>query len=79
MSAQPSDTTIEHVENKGSQNPEKAGFVRLSPSDVILGLKKTALNDLENGHETAKKIPGRHEAREKVGHPFAGRVGKAGL
>jgi hypothetical protein len=79
MSAESRDPTIEHIEYESAQNPEQAGFIGLCPSDVILRLKKTALDDLQNGHKSAEQVARSHEAGEKIGHPFTGRVGGAGL
>ena len=65
-----SDATVEDVEDEGSEDPEEAGFVGLGPSDIIFGLKKAALNNLEYGHKAAEEISCGHDAGEKVGHSF---------
>ena len=60
MSAEAGDAAIEHIEDKGAQNPKQAGFVGLGPSDIILRLKQAALDDLQNGHEAAEEIARGH-------------------
>ena len=66
-----SDATVEDVEDEGSEDPEEAGFVGLGPSDIIFGLKKAALNNLEYGHKAAEEISCGHDTGEEVGHSFA--------
>ena len=70
MATEASDATVEDVEDEGSEDPEEAGFVGLGPSDIIFGLKKAALNNLEYGHKAAEEISCGHDAGEKVGHSF---------
>ena len=71
MAAEAGNATIEHIEDKGAQNPKQAGFVGLGPSDVILRLKQTALDDLQNSHKAAEEIARGHQAGEEVGDPLA--------
>ena len=71
VSAEAGDAAIEHIEDKGAQNPKQAGFVGLGPSDVILRLKQTALDDLQNSHKAAEEIARGHQAGEEIGDPFA--------
>ena len=74
VSAEAGDAAIEHIEDEGAQNPKQAGFVGLGPSDVILRLKQTALDDLQNSHKAAEEIARGHQAGEEVGDPFARRA-----
>ena len=71
VATEASDATVEDVEDEGSEDPEEAGFVGLGPSDIIFGLKKAALNNLEYGHKSAEEISCGHDTGEEVGHSFA--------
>ena len=54
MASEASEATVENIKDEGSENPEEAGFVGLDPVDFGGGLKEAALNNLEDGHETAE-------------------------
>ncbi len=75
VASEAGETTVENIEDEGSENPEETGFVGLGPSDIIFGLKKAALNNLEDGHETAEEISSGHDTRKKVSHAAAGGEG----
>ena len=79
MAPEASDATVEDVEDEGSEDPEEAGFVGLGPSDIIFGLKKAALNNLEHGHKAAEEISCGHDTGEEVGHSAAGGQGRFGF
>jgi len=75
VAAEASEATVENIEDEGSENPEEAGFVGLDPVAFGIGLKKAALNNLEDGHETAEEISSGHDTGEEVGHAAAGGEG----
>lgn len=79
VASEASKATVENIEDEGSENPEEAGFVGLGPSDIIFGLKKAALNNLEHGHETAEEISSGHNTRKQVSHAAAGGEGWFGF
>ncbi len=79
VSSEASEATIENIEDEGSENPEEAGFVGLGPSDIIFGLKKAALNNLEYGHKAAEEISCGHDTGEEVGHSFPSGQGGLGF
>jgi len=79
VSSEASEATVENIEDEGSENPEEAGFVGLGPSDIIFGLKKAALNNLEYGHKAAEEISSGHDTRKQVSHAAAGGEGWFGF
>ena len=79
LATEASEAAVEDVEDEGSEDPEEAGFVGLGPSDIIFGLKKAALNNLEYGHKAAEEISCGHDTGEEVGHSAAGGQGRFGF
>ena len=77
MTAKSGNASVEHVEDKSTQNPKEAGFVGLGPGDVSFGLEEAALDNLKNGHKSAEKISSGHEAGKKISHPFSGGIWRA--
>ena len=70
MAAKAGEAAIEHVENQSPQDPEQAGFVRGNPVPVFSRLHEATLDDLENGHEAAEEVSGRHETGEEISRAF---------
>ena len=79
VASEASEATVENIKDEGSENPEEAGFVGLDPVDFRRGLKEAALNNLEDGHETAEEISSGHDAGKKVSHAAAGGEGWFGF
>ncbi len=79
VASEASEATVKNIKDEGSENPEEAGFVGLDPVAFGRGLKEAALNNLEDGHETAEEISSGHDARKKVSHAAAGGEGWFGF
>lgn len=79
MTSEASEATVENIEDEGPENPKEAGFVRLNPVAFGRGLEEAALNNLENGHETAEEISSGHDTGKKISHAAAGGEGWLGF
>ena len=79
VASEASEATVENIKDEGPENPEEAGFVGLDPVGFGGGLKEAALNNLEDGHETAEEISSGHDAGKKVSHAAAGGEGWFGF
>ena len=75
MTSEAGKATVENIEDEGSENPEEASFVGLDPVAFGIGLKKAALNNLEDGHKAAEEISCGHDTGEEVGHSATGGQG----
>ena len=68
VAAEAGEAAVEHIENKGAEDPEQAGFIGSDPVAVFGGgLHEAALDDLEDGHEATEEISRGHEAGEEIG------------
>jgi len=79
VASESSEAAVKNIEDEGSENPEETGFVRLDPVVFGRSLEKAALNNLENGHETAEEISSGHDTRKQVSHAAAGGEGWLGF
>ena len=79
MASEASEATVENIKDEGSENPEETSFVGLDPVGFGGGLKEAALNNLEDGHETAEEISSGHDTGKEVGHAAAGGEGWFGF
>ena len=79
VASEASEATVENIKDEGPENPEEAGFVGLDPVGFGGGLKEAALNNLEDGHETAEEISSGHDTGKEVGHAAAGGEGWFGF
>ncbi len=79
MASEASKATVKNIKDEGSENPEETGFVGLDPVVFGRSLEKAALNNLENGHETAEEISSGHDTGKKISHAAAGGEGWLGF
>ena len=79
MASEASEATVENIKDESPENPEEAGFVGLDPVGFGGSLEEAALNNLEDGHETAEEISSGHDTRKKVSHAAAGGEGWFGF
>ena len=79
VASEASEATVENIKDESPENPEEAGFVGLDPVGFGGSLKEAALNNLEDGHETAEEISSGHDTGKEVGHAAAGGEGWFGF